>query len=60
MITVSTLIVDSALRRKGSVGAHYRSDYKLRGEDEKQHIILDKYSFQFEPEKVKTVLQNEC
>ncbi len=37
MLTVAGLIVDSALLRKGSVGAHYRSDFKDRGEDWQRH-----------------------
>lgn len=39
MITVAGLIVDSALLRKGSVGAHYRSDFKDRGEAWQRHTV---------------------
>ncbi|GAB4541771.1 MAG: L-aspartate oxidase [Thermodesulfovibrionia bacterium] len=39
MITVAGLIVDAALLRNGSVGAHYRSDFKDRGEDWQRHTI---------------------
>lgn len=42
MITVSRIIVEAALARKGSVGAHYRSDYKGRGKNWKHHISWDK------------------
>ncbi|MCX8069622.1 MAG: L-aspartate oxidase [Thermodesulfovibrionales bacterium] len=38
MIIVSNLVVKSALMREGSVGAHYRSDFKNRGENWKFHI----------------------
>ena len=39
MITVAKLITDSALIRQGSVGAHYRSDFKDRGTDWPKHTI---------------------
>jgi len=39
---VSRLVTESALMRKGSVGAHYRSDYPERGESGKQHILVQK------------------
>lgn len=45
MITVASIIIEAALTRKGSVGAHYRSDYKERGEGWQQHIIWDKNNF---------------
>jgi L-aspartate oxidase len=38
MLTVALLITESALARKGSVGAHYRSDFKERGENWQRHI----------------------
>ncbi|PKL47522.1 MAG: L-aspartate oxidase [Nitrospira bacterium HGW-Nitrospira-1] len=38
MLTVARIIVKAALTRKGSVGAHYRSDCKERGENWQQHI----------------------
>jgi len=34
--------VDSALLREGSIGAHYRSDFKDRGENWHRHIICQK------------------
>ncbi len=37
MLAVARLITDSALLRKGSVGAHYRSDCKQRGEKWQRH-----------------------
>ncbi len=39
MLTVAQLITLSAIERRGSVGAHYRSDLKDPGEDWKMHII---------------------
>jgi L-aspartate oxidase len=39
MITVASLITEAAMARRGSVGAHYRSDYPARGEDWQQHLI---------------------
>lgn len=47
MVLISGLIVESALRRKGSVGAHYRTDFKERGEGWEQHFTLDRESFRF-------------
>jgi L-aspartate oxidase len=41
MITVAGLITDSALLRKGSVGAHYRSDFKERGENWQMHTACE-------------------
>jgi L-aspartate oxidase len=38
MITVACLITEAAMRRKGSIGAHCRSDYPDRGEDWRKHI----------------------
>ncbi len=40
MLMVSSLIVESALYRKGSLGGHYRSDYKSRGTDWKRHTAV--------------------
>jgi len=37
MLTTADLIVDSALLRKGSVGAHYRSDFSEKGENWQKH-----------------------
>jgi len=39
MLTVAGLIVESALLRRGSVGAHYRSDFKDKGKDWKRHTV---------------------
>jgi L-aspartate oxidase len=38
MMTAANMVVDSALLRKGSVGAHYRSDFKEKGENWDRHI----------------------
>lgn len=46
MLTVSLLITEAASARRGSVGAHYRSDYPLGGEDWSRHIIWEKGKFQ--------------
>ncbi|MBI4698590.1 MAG: L-aspartate oxidase [Nitrospirae bacterium] len=37
MLTVSHLITDACLLREGSIGAHYRSDFKDRGKNWKRH-----------------------
>jgi L-aspartate oxidase len=37
MLTTANLIVDSALLRKGSVGAHYRSDFSEKGDNWQKH-----------------------
>jgi len=42
MLTVASLMTDSALMRKGSVGAHYRSDFKDRGENWQKHTACQK------------------
>jgi L-aspartate oxidase len=42
MLTIAGLIVEAALLRKGSIGAHYRSDFKERGDDWSRHIICDR------------------
>jgi len=42
MIICARLITESALLRKGSVGAHYRSDFPGRGEKWQEHIVLKK------------------
>lgn len=42
MITVASLITEAAIARRGSVGAHYRSDYPTRGENWQQHLIWQK------------------
>jgi len=40
--TVANLITDSSLFRKNSVGAHYRSDWKGRGENWQMHTVCQK------------------
>ncbi len=42
MLTVAKLIIDAAFLRKGSVGAHYRSDFKERGEGWQRHTLCQK------------------
>jgi L-aspartate oxidase len=42
MLTVALIITESALARKGSVGAHYRSDFPQRGEDWQKHTNIIK------------------
>ncbi len=42
MLTVGFLITRAALERKGSVGAHYRTDFKERGENWQRHIKVVK------------------
>jgi len=42
MLTVAEVITKAALLRKGSVGAHYRSDYPERGEAWEKHIMWRK------------------
>jgi L-aspartate oxidase len=44
MLTVAGIIVQAALARKGSVGAHFRSDFKDRGENWQQHFVWDRNS----------------
>jgi L-aspartate oxidase len=48
MLTVSGIIVRAALARKGSVGAHYRSDCKERGENWQQHLCWDRESVEMQ------------
>lgn len=40
MVTVAKLIIEASLKRKGSIGAHYRSDLPEMGENWKRHIKL--------------------
>ncbi len=47
MITISGLIVEAALAREGSVGAHYRSDHKEKGTDWQTHHRWDRDTFAF-------------
>ena len=42
MVTVAGLITEAAMARRGSVGAHYRSDCPNRGENWQQHLIWQK------------------
>ncbi len=42
MLELSKLITEAAISRKGSVGAHYRSDYPERGEGWERHITFRK------------------
>lgn len=42
MLTVAFMITESALARKGSVGAHYRSDFKERGKNWQRHVSVIK------------------
>jgi L-aspartate oxidase len=44
MLTVAFMITEAALQRKGSIGAHYRSDFKERGDNWQRHIALLKTS----------------
>lgn len=47
MLTVARLIIEASLRREGSVGAHYRSDFKDPGDRWQEHTMLDKSTFSF-------------
>jgi L-aspartate oxidase len=38
MLQVASIMTEAALARKGSVGAHYRTDYPERGENWQRHI----------------------
>lgn len=60
MITVSSLIVEAALAREGSVGAHYRSDFKERGTDWQKHLIWNRENFSLEPKQIRPVFDKEC
>jgi len=42
MITVGMIITEAAFLRKGSVGAHYRSDYSEKGKDWQKHVTWKK------------------
>jgi L-aspartate oxidase len=42
MITAATLITRSALQRKGSVGAHFRSDFPAKGRNWKKRTVMVK------------------
>ncbi len=43
IVTVAQMITHAALARKGSVGAHYRSDFPDRGKDWQEHILIGKH-----------------
>ena len=45
MVLISSIIVEAALTREGSVGAHYRSDFKGRGERWQRHIVYNRDNF---------------
>jgi L-aspartate oxidase len=53
MLTVSKLITEAAILRKGSVGAHYRSDFPQRGEGWQRHITFKMEDKRFQYEFVK-------
>ena len=42
MLTSAHLITDAALLREGSIGAHYRSDFKGRGKNWQRHTASQK------------------
>jgi L-aspartate oxidase len=42
MMTVARLITEAALLRENSIGAHYRSDFKERGEHWQRHTVCQK------------------
>jgi L-aspartate oxidase len=44
MLTVACIIAESAYSRKNSVGAHYRSDFKGKGEGWQEHTVCLKDS----------------
>jgi L-aspartate oxidase len=47
MLIVAKLITETALLRKGSVGAHYRSDYPEMDEEWQKHIVWNKKDGEF-------------
>ncbi|HET6516474.1 MAG TPA: L-aspartate oxidase [Thermodesulfovibrionales bacterium] len=42
MVTVANLIAETALSRRGSIGAHFRSDFPERGKDWNKHFACMK------------------
>jgi len=60
MIVISAVIIEAALARKGSVGAHYRSDYKDRGEGWRKHIRWDKNSLDIGKNRSKPLAGTGC
>lgn len=59
MITVSAIIVEAALSRKGSVGAHYRSDHKERGADGQRHLTWNRSAGLFGGVGIASPVSNE-
>lgn len=47
MLTVANMITEAAIARKGSVGAHYRSDFPEKDENWKAHIRVRKEDGKF-------------
>ena len=47
MVLISGIIVEAALRRRGSAGAHHRTDFKERGEGWERHVTWDRENFGF-------------
>ena len=60
MLTVARIIVKAALTRKGSVGAHYRSDCKEKGENWQQHISWSLRSFNSKENVPDNTLAGTC
>lgn len=48
MVTVGLLITESAISRKNSVGAHYRTDFKEKSEGWRTHIRIKRKNNSFE------------
>lgn len=57
MLVVGKLITHAASLRKGSAGAHYRSDFKERGEEWEKHITLKKADRELSKNDVKNPRQ---
>jgi len=52
MITVASLITEAAIARKGSIGAHYRSDFPAKGTNWTRHIQwIDRRRMEFRGEE---------
>jgi L-aspartate oxidase len=60
MITVAAIIVEAAFARKGSVGAHYRSDHKERAEGWQEHIKWDRNTVTFGRRDPAPAVKNRC
>lgn len=52
MLTVASMITEAASQRKGSVGAHYRSDFPARDADWNKHVTISKDDGEFTVEIV--------